>query len=156
MSSRKWYNLEAQTDDAIFGGNESAFSALGLTRTQRLGGFAACFVGGLAISLLGAILLFLGATGAFATLFAVGGIISLIGTGFLIGFKTQLEKMFKPVRIVATVLMLASIVMTFVSAFVLPTILCIIFVIIQYLAYLWYALSYIPYARTMVKNMVGM
>nr|KIR88314.1 hypothetical protein I308_01377 [Cryptococcus tetragattii IND107] len=89
-------------------------------------------------------------------LFAVGGIISLIGTGFLIGFKTQLEKMFKPVRIIATVLMLASIVMTFVSAFVLPTILCIIFVIIQYLAYLWYALSYIPYARTMVKNMVGM
>ncbi|EAL19132.1 hypothetical protein CNBH2310 [Cryptococcus deneoformans B-3501A] len=114
-----------------------------------------CFVGGLAISLLGAILLFLGATGAFATLFAVGGIISLIGTGFLIGFKTQLEKMFKPVRIVATVLMLASIIMTFVSAFVLPTILCIIFVIIQYLAYLWYSLSYIPYARTMVKNMVG-
>lgn len=113
------------------------------------------FVGGLAISLLGAILLFLGATGAFATLFAVGGIISLIGTGFLIGFKTQLEKMFKPVRIVATVLMLASIIMTFVSAFVLPTILCIIFVIIQYLAYLWYSLSYIPYARTMVKNMVG-
>ncbi|WVR00149.1 hypothetical protein IAU59_007291 [Kwoniella sp. CBS 9459] len=154
--SRKWFNLEAQTDDAIFGGNQSAYSSLGLTRTQRIGGFAACFVGGLGISLLGAILLFLGATGAFATLFAVGGIVSLIGTGFLIGFKTQLEKMFKPVRVVATVLLFASIVMTFVSAFVLPTLLCIVFVIVQYLAYLWYSLSYIPYARTLVKSWIGM
>ncbi|OCF44650.1 vesicle transporter SFT2B [Kwoniella heveanensis CBS 569] len=124
--SRKWFNLEAQTDDAIFGGNQSAYSSLGLTRTQRIGGFAACFVGGLGISLLGAILLFLGATGAFAS--------------FLIGFKTQLEKMFKPVRVVATILLFASIAMTFVSAFVLPAILCIVFVIVQYLAYLWYVL----------------
>ncbi|WVN86494.1 vesicle transporter SFT2B [Cryptococcus depauperatus CBS 7841] len=117
--SRKWFNLETQTDDAIFGGQQSAFSGLGLTRTQRIGGFAACFVGGLAISLLGAILLFLGATGAFASLFALGGVISLVGTGFLVGFKTQLEKMFKPVRVVATIILLASIVMTFFN--ILPT-----------------------------------
>nr|ODN91722.1 vesicle transporter SFT2B [Cryptococcus depauperatus CBS 7841] len=77
------------------------------------------FVGGLAISLLGAILLFLGATGAFASLFALGGVISLVGTGFLVGFKTQLEKMFKPVRVVATIILLASIVMTFFN--ILPT-----------------------------------
>lgn len=71
--------------------------------------------------------------------------------------------MFKPVRVVATVLLFASIAMTFVSAFVLPAILCIVFVIVsarksqllrrldtqvQYLAFLWYSLSYIPYART--------
>ncbi|GFZ48766.1 hypothetical protein JCM24511_06515 [Saitozyma sp. JCM 24511] len=154
--SRKWFNLEAQTDDAIFGGETPSYNFLGLTRTQRLGGFAACYVGGLAISLLGAILLFLGATGAFATLFAVGAILSLIGTGFLVGFKKQLQTMFKPVRVVATVLLFASIIMTFVSAFVLPAILCIIFVIVQYLAFLWYSLSYIPYARTLVKGWVGM
>ncbi|WVQ74223.1 hypothetical protein IAR50_003818 [Cryptococcus sp. DSM 104548] len=154
-TGRKWYNLESATDDAIFGGQESAFSALGLTRSQRIGGFAACFVGGLAVSLLGAILLFLGATGAFAVLFALGGVISLVGTGFLVGFKTQLEKMFKPVRVVATILLFAAIIMTFVSAFVLPTVLCIIFVIVQYLAYLWYTLSYIPYARTAVKSAIG-
>jgi hypothetical protein len=35
-------------------------------------------------------------------------------------------------------------------------ILCIIFVVLEYLAYTWYCLSYIPYARTAVKNMVGM
>lgn len=40
--SRKWFNLEAQTDDAIFGGETPSYNFLGLTRTQRLGGFAAC------------------------------------------------------------------------------------------------------------------
>ena len=53
------------------------------------------------------------------------------------GFKKQLQTMFKGTRIVATIILFISIVMTFVSAFVLPTILCIIFVIIQYLAFLW-------------------
>lgn len=111
------------------------------------------FVGGLGISLLGAVLLFLGATGAFASeshffskvryhettgadnivaLFALGGIISLVGTGFLVGFSKQLKTMFKPVRVVATVLLFASIAMTFVSAFVLPAILCIVFVIVSF------------------------
>ncbi|KAK1921975.1 SFT2-domain-containing protein [Papiliotrema laurentii] len=151
-----WFNIDEQTDDIIFGGNKPAFSGLGLTRYQRLGGFALCFAAGFGVSLLGAIMLFIGATGAFATLFGVGTILSLLGTGFLIGFKTQLEKMFKPVRIVATVLLFASVAMCFVSAFVLPAILCIVFVIIQYLAYLWYSLSYIPYARTVVKSWVGM
>lgn len=42
--------------------------------------------------------------------------------------------MWKPVRLVATIIMFAAIVLTFVSAFVLPAVLCIIFVIIQYLA----------------------
>ncbi len=71
---------------------------------------ASGFVGGLAVSLLGAILLFLGATGAFASklhvlptlscaeasllaLFAVGAILSLIGTGFLVSvFPVHLHR----------------------------------------------------------------
>lgn len=66
--------------------------------------------------------------------------------------------MFKPVRVVATILLFASVVMCFVSAFVLPAILCIVFVIVsypfrrvdslrrqadsqvQYLAFLWVSL----------------
>lgn len=36
----------------------------------------------------------------------------------------------------------------FVGAFVLGNaVLCIIFVVISYLAFLWYSLSYVPYAR---------
>lgn len=52
--------------------------------------------------------------------------------------------MFKPVRVVATVLLFASIVMTFVSAFVLPALLCIVFVAVQYLAFLWVSIFTSP------------
>ncbi|RSH78204.1 uncharacterized protein EHS24_002665 [Apiotrichum porosum] len=150
-----WLNLDATPEDVMFGGEKSAWPSLELTKMQRLMGFGACFVGGFAISLLGAILFLLGQGGALAILFALGAIVSLVGTGFLVGFATQWKMMWKPVRLVATIIMFAAIVLTFVSAFVLPAVLCIIFVIIQYLAMAWYSLSYIPYARTGVKNLAS-
>jgi len=87
--------------------------------------------------------------------------------------------MFKPVRVVATIVFLAMIVMIFISAFVLGNgTLCIsesrpliifyhflwhfaqtrdaVFVVLEYLAFLWYTLSYIPYARTAVLKVFGM
>jgi len=65
--------------------------------------------------------------------------------------------MFKPVRIVATLVFLASIALVFVGAFVIGNeVLCIVFVIIEYLAYTWYCLSYIPYARSAVLRVVGL
>jgi len=95
--------------------------------------------------------------GSFAVLYAMGTLISLIGTGFLIGFFQQIKLMFKPVRVVATIVFLASIGLVFVGAFVLKNdLLCIIFVIVEYLAYTWYTLSYIPYARTGILKMIGM
>jgi hypothetical protein len=103
--------------------------------------------------------------------------------------------MFKPVRIVATVVFLASIALVFVGAFVIkndvrplrfslvhdshiaspvsgPLHRCLpipdfrktdtdrslsaVFVIVEYLAYTWYTLSYIPYARAAVLKIIGM
>ena len=100
--------------------------------------------------------------------------------------------MFKPVRVVASIVFLASIAMIFVSAFVikndvrihllflphaltyyisrLSALVCsphfvhliteltliLVFVIVEYLAYTWYTLSYIPYARTAVLKVFGM
>lgn len=151
-----WLNLEGVTDNQVFEG-DSAFSGLGLTRMQRIYGFVGCLAIGFVLSILGTCLLFLGALASFAILYTIGIIVSLIGTGFLIGFFKQLKVMFKPVRVVATILFFATIGLVFVGAFVIGSeILCIIFVIIEYLAYTWYCLSYIPYARTAVKNMVGM
>jgi len=155
MASKGWLNLEAVTDTQVFE-NDSAFSFLGLTRQQRIYGFFGCLVIGFALSLLGAILLILGWTASFAVLYACGTIISLVATGFLIGFGSQLKQMFKPVRVVATLVLLVMIGLIFVGAFVIGNaVLCLIFVIIEYLAYTWYSLSYIPYARTFVKNMIG-
>ncbi|KAF7295307.1 Protein transport protein SFT2 [Mycena indigotica] len=160
MSANKgWFNLESAGSgipETQFFEGDSAFKFLGLSRTTRLYGFVGCLALGFLLSILGSIVLFLGQITLFAFLYGLGTVISLAGTGFLIGFFTQLKLMFKPVRVVATIVMLASIGMVFVGAFVLGNeILCIILVIIQFLAYTWYSLSYVPYARTAVKRMVG-
>jgi len=153
-SSKGWFNLEtaggAIPESQFFEG-ESAFKALGLTRTQRLYGFAGSYVLGLVLSMLGTVMLIIGSHSSFAVLYALGTVVSLIGTGFLIGFAKQIKLMFKPVRVVATIVFLAMVVMIFISAFVIgSSTLCIIFVVLEYLAFLRYTLSYIPYARTAV------
>lgn len=56
-------------------------------------------------------MLFIGLSTLFAVLYSVGIIISLVGTGFLVGFLRQLKMMFQPVRVVATGVLLASLVM---------------------------------------------
>jgi len=154
MSSKGWFNLEAvggTMPETQFFEGDSAFSALGLTRMQRLYGFAACYIVGLVLSVLGTVMLIIGSLASFAVLYALGTVVSLIGTGFLIGFKKQTKLMFKAVRIVAAIVFLAMIVMIFISAFVISSsTLCFIFVVLEYLAFLWYTLSYIPYARTAV------
>ncbi|KAG1858401.1 SFT2-domain-containing protein [Suillus subalutaceus] len=160
MPSKGWFNLESaggMIPETQFFEGDSAFKFLGLTRTQRLYGFVGCLIMGFALSLLGSILLFLGQLGSFAVLYTIGILVSLVGTGFVIGFASQIKLMFKPVRIIATVVFLGSVGLVFVGAFVLKSeILCIVFVIVEYLAYTWYNLSYIPYARSAVLKLVGM
>jgi len=160
MPSKGWFNLETAggvIPETQFFEGDSAFKFLGLTRTLRLYGFVGCLIIGFALSLLGSILLFLGQLGSFAVLYTIGILVSLVGTGFVIGFASQLKLMFKPVRLVATAVFLGSVGLVFVGAFVLGNeVLCIIFVVIEYLAYTWYNLSYIPYARSAVLKVVGM
>ncbi|CAE6413426.1 unnamed protein product [Rhizoctonia solani] len=112
-----WLNLEGVTDTQVFE-NEPAFN-FGLSRTQRLYGFVGCLAVGFILSILGSCLLFLGALGSFALLYTIGIVVSLIGTGFLIGFGKQLQLMFKPVRVVATIIFLGTIGLVFVGAFVI-------------------------------------
>ncbi|KAK0445490.1 Got1/Sft2-like family-domain-containing protein [Armillaria borealis] len=158
--AKGWLNLETATStlpETQFFEGDSAFKFLGLSRTTRLYGFIGCLVVGFVLSLLGSILLFIGQLGIFAVLYVMGTIVSLVGTGFLIGFLKQLKLMFKPVRVIATFVFLVSIVLVFIAAFVLDNdILCLIFVIVEYLAYTWYTLSYIPYARAAVTKAVGL
>ncbi|BGO96219.1 hypothetical protein NBRC10512_002138 [Rhodotorula toruloides] len=134
--------------------DESAFKFLDLTRTQRLYGFGICVVVGFALSLLGAIFFALGQVALFATLYVVGVVASLVGTGFLLGFMKQLKMMWDPVRRYAAAIFLLCIALTFVFAFVISIdVLVIVFAVCTYLAYAWYSLSYIPYARTLAKKM---
>ncbi|KAG9014994.1 hypothetical protein FRB94_007066 [Tulasnella sp. JGI-2019a] len=120
-----WLNLEGATDGQLFE-SDSAFNFLGLTRTQRLYGFFGCMAAGFVLSLVGALMLFVGSLALFAVLYGIGTIISLVGTGFLIGFASQIKNMFKPVRVVATLILIAAIGLIFVGAFVIKNdLLCI-------------------------------
>lgn len=84
----------------------------------------------------------------------------------------QLKKMFASTRIIATIIVLVSIVLTLVCAIVVSILssqsqallkpsslqqfhkpgLVLLMIIIQSLAMTWYSLSYIPYARDLVKK----
>jgi hypothetical protein len=154
-----WFNLESGGSvipDTTFFEGEPAFKFLNLSRTTRLYGFAGCFIAGFVLSLLGTVFLTFGQIVMFAIFYVLGTVVSLIGTGFLIGFFKQLKLMFKPVRVVATIILIVSIGMVFVGAFVLrQSILCLILVFVEFLAYTWYTLSYIPYARAAIKKTVG-
>ncbi|KAI9617550.1 hypothetical protein H4Q26_012848 [Puccinia striiformis f. sp. tritici PST-130] len=93
---------------------------------------------------------------AFALLYTLGILISLTGTGFLIGFSRQIKTMFKSVRLIATILFLGCVIMVFVSAFAIKSdVLVLVFAILTFFSYTWYSLSYIPYARALVSKAVG-
>ncbi len=63
--------------------------------------------------------------------------------------------MFSPVRLIATLIYLGAIALTLWAAIGLKSgLLTLVAIIIQFLALIWYTLSYIPYARTCVKNLI--
>ncbi|KAJ3037956.1 hypothetical protein HDV00_001159 [Rhizophlyctis rosea] len=62
-----------------------------LTRMQRFYGFGICFVAGFVVSILSTILLSVGSITGFAVLYTLGNVISLVSTGFLVGFITQFK-----------------------------------------------------------------
>jgi len=89
----------------------------------------------------------------FALLYTLAVIFGLAATIFLMGPMNQLKRMFDPTRLITTIVFLASLVMTLVSAIVLKiSVLVLVFVIIQFLALIWYILSYIPYSRTLITS----
>ncbi|CAD6584868.1 MAG: hypothetical protein CYPHOPRED_002871 [Cyphobasidiales sp. Tagirdzhanova-0007] len=127
-----------------------------MSRKNRIIAFLGCLVAGLAISVVGSVLFVFGQIASFAVLYTVGVVISLVGTGFLVGFLTQAQKMIDTVRLSATLVFIGSIAMVFISAFVLHLdSLVIVFALLTYLAYAWYALSYVPFARDLVRNIIN-
>ncbi|GAA5857964.1 hypothetical protein JCM8547_006641 [Rhodosporidiobolus lusitaniae] len=144
----------AQVVDNAVTEDSSAFKFLELTRQQRLYGFGGCIVAGFALSLLGSIFFALGQVTLFALLYVVGVVVSLVGTGFLVGFMKQIKMMWDPVRRYAAGIFILCIALVFIFAFVVEIdVLVIVFAVCTYLAYAWYALSYIPYARALAKKL---
>jgi len=126
-----------------------------LSWSTRIKGFAICFGLGFLISILGFGLLAIPFKGLrlFAIFYTIGSILSLMSTGFLMGPMKQLKKMFNETRLLATIGVFLFIVLTLLAALKWEkTLLAIIFCICQFLAMVWYSISYIPYARDAVKK----
>ncbi|CAL5365896.1 unnamed protein product [Camellia sinensis] len=151
-----------EVDDEQPPQDESSFSFVDdfnrnctLSTTQRLQGFAICFVAGLTFTLL-SMLVFLNPI-KFGITFTFGNLLSLGSTAFLIGPKRQVTMMLDPVRIYATAIFIASMIIAlFCALYVHNKLLTILAIILEFGALVWYSLSYIPFARSMVsKVMVG-
>ncbi|XP_054803442.1 uncharacterized protein LOC129306735 [Prosopis cineraria] len=124
-----------------------------LSTEQRLHGFVICFVAGLTCTLL-SMLVFLNPV-KFGITFTLGNLLSLGSTAFLIGPKRQLTMMLDPVRIYATAVFLASIIIALICAlYAHNKLLTLLAIILEFGALVWYSLSYIPFARSMVSKIL--
>ncbi|XP_028810759.1 SFT2 domain containing 2b isoform X3 [Denticeps clupeoides] len=87
----------------------------------------------------------------FAVLYTFGNIASLASTMFLMGPLNQLKRMCEKTRVLATVIMLVCLVLTLCAAFWWKKNgIALLFCVLQFLAFAWYGLSYIPFARDAV------
>ncbi|XP_078172487.1 got1/Sft2-like vescicle transport protein family [Carex rostrata] len=122
-----------------------------LSTTQRLYGFAICFVSGITCVLLSMIVFFNPIK--FGITFTFGNLLALGSTAFLIGPKRQLDMMLDPVRIYATAIYIASLIISlFCALYVHNKLLTLLAIILEFGALVWYSLSYIPFARSMVQK----
>ncbi|GAV78554.1 Got1 domain-containing protein, partial [Cephalotus follicularis] len=124
-----------------------------LSTTQRLYGFTICFVAGLACTLLSMLVFFNPIK--FGITFTFGNMLSLGSTAFLIGPKRQVTMMLDPVRIYATAMFLSSIIIAlFCALYVHNKLLTLLAILLEFGALIWYSLSYIPFARSMVSKIM--
>ncbi|XP_064183102.1 SFT2 domain containing 2b isoform X2 [Anguilla rostrata] len=110
----------------------------------RVKGFIACFAIGVVCSVLGVCMLWLPRIGLvlFVVFYTLGNFASLTSTMFLMGPVKQLKKMCEKTRALASAIMLWK-----------NNGLALLFCILQFLAFAWYGLSYIPFARDAVMKM---
>lgn len=103
--------------------------------------------------------LLLGDPVPFATMYTIGNLVSICSSCFLSGPWAQAKSMFAATRYAATLVYLSTLFLTLFFAFwrqfpgqAVVLLLCII---TQFLAAVYYILSYIPFARTLVWQWCG-
>jgi hypothetical protein len=124
-----------------------------LTYKQRIYGFGIFFVLGLLFSVLGSIMIFIVNLTGFATTYSMGNICMIVATFFLFGPMRQFKNMFSSwQRFASVAIFVLMIVLTLVAALELNNgMLCIIFLVLQVIAYLWYTITSIPGGQTVCK-----
>jgi len=134
--------------------NDSCFPSLSFK--TRLYGFLGCFLAGLFLDIMSFLTTLLGQKNAakFAIIYTLGNILALTGTTFLVGPKQQFKNMTNKTRIGTSIVYISALIGTLVAALIKPPIkpLILVLILVQFLALTWYSLSFIPYARTLVKK----
>jgi len=149
LSGRETLNNEDEERGFV----SQALDASSLSMGTRMKGFGICFGLGVLACVLGSLSLALNPLNLklFAGLYTIGNLMAVGSTLFLMGPMKQLTTMFAPTRAAASVVMLVALLLTLCSAFWWKKgVLALMFVVIQFLAMTWYAISYIPYARDAV------
>ncbi|KAL7003593.1 hypothetical protein U1Q18_004745 [Sarracenia purpurea var. burkii] len=148
---------------------------------QRIYGFAACLVAGLVLMLLfhayrlfwknalavyvklphvttsynSQSLIVFAKPIKFAVLFTFGNMLAVGSTAFLIGPGQQIRMMLDPVRIYATAIYIGCVVLALICAlWIHSKVLTILAIVSEICALIWYSLSYIPFARRVVSDMM--
>mmetsp|Transcript_17478 Transcript_17478/g.37968 ORF Transcript_17478/g.37968 Transcript_17478/m.37968 type:complete len:231 (+) Transcript_17478:8-700(+) len=150
-------DVEMQSADGQQGLQDEMNEYLNLSYSQRLTLFAACFAGGVGMLFLAVLMLpmIVLRPAKFALAFTFGNLLCLGSTAFLVGVRAQLSAMFHPVRWVAACLYCGGLCITLFACFYggsLRYLLVLASIIVEVLAMIWYALSYIPYARQLISS----
>jgi len=140
-------------NNALGRNNEEDNCCPSLDWSTRVQGFAFCFGIGMIMSIGGSVNICLMNYNAFAILYSMGSVISICSSMFLRGPVAQIKSMAEPTRAFASIAMILFLVLTLVSGLVWDKAgLTLMFFVLQYLASIWYFLSYIPFARDAVKK----
>lgn len=124
-----------------------------LTFQQRIYGFIGCLLLGFMLSILSWISAFKRNWEMFGLFFTMGNIVAMSSSLFFAGPVKQFKRMFEETRWIATSVYVVAMILTVVVAVYLKSApLVLVMCLIQYLAMIWYGLSYIPYARTLLKT----
>ncbi|KAF5828145.1 tetraspanning membrane protein [Dunaliella salina] len=126
-----------------------------LSWKQRATGFGICFGLGILISAISIPTLWSLSFTKFAILWALGSLLSMGSTMFLMGPLKQLKAMFASHRLLATCVYLASTILTLFLAFKFQNPgLCLIMLAVQIAALIWYCATWIPGGQTYLKGFV--
>lgn len=129
----------------------------GLSLKERLIGFGICAGVGFLFSLFSWVAVFRRQFGTFAIIYTLSNVFAIGSTFFLCGPARQWRNMIHPTRWIATAVYLVAMVITFIVGIAAKVAwVTVLTILIQYLAGMWYCISYIPFAREMVWGYLGL
>ncbi|CCD15179.1 unnamed protein product [Trypanosoma congolense IL3000] len=120
----------------------------GLSWATRMKGYLLCTALGLLCSAMACVALSIGYYWKYSVLTTLGSVISLGGTFILKGPVAQVRYMFDEYRRTASTVYLISLFLTLFVAFRFKSfLLCVVCGIVQYVALIWYSLTFVPYGQ---------